>query len=168
LRQHRPVVAIAAPRCIRNPLMPRPIVVNSKLRIPGDELRLSFARSAGPGGQNVNKVNSKAVLRWKVAASTSLPSDVQARFLEAFASKINQQGELVLDSDRFREQTRNISACYEKLRQMILSVSTPRRPRVKTRPTRGAVERRLQEKQQSSQRKQRRRYRPQDDNDRPG
>lgn len=144
--------------------MPRPLVVNSRLRIPGSELSFSFARSAGPGGQNVNKVNSKAVLRWNVAGSQSLPACVKARFLQRFPQRINQLGEVVLASDRHRDQPRNIADCYEKLRQLLLTVLVAERPRKPTRPSRGSVERRLQRKRQSTQRKQRRRYRPgQDD-----
>ena len=144
--------------------MARPLVINSQLQIPGKEISLSFARSAGPGGQNVNKVNSKAVLRWNVASSPSLPGDVKARFLKRFPTRINQLGEVVLASDRRRDQPQNISECYEKLRQLILAVLVAPRPRKKTRPSRGAIERRLKSKQQSSQRKKRRQYRPgQDD-----
>jgi ribosome-associated protein len=143
--------------------MARPLVVNSRLLVPGKELSLSFARSAGPGGQNVNKVNSKAVLRWNVAASPSLPEGVRARFLQSFPQRINHLGEVVLASERHRDQPRNITDCYDKLRRMILDVLVPERPRKRTRPSRGAIERRLQTKRQSTQRKQRRRYRPGDD-----
>jgi len=138
----------------------RDLVVNDALRIPAKEISLSFARSAGPGGQNVNKVNSKAILRWDVLRSTSLPPAVKTRFLQRFSNRVNQQGELVLNSDCHREQSRNLSACYDLLRKLILSVSTPPRPRVRTRPTRSSVERRLQSKQQRSKRKQMRRNKP--------
>ncbi|MGI9427543.1 MAG: alternative ribosome rescue aminoacyl-tRNA hydrolase ArfB [Bythopirellula sp.] len=140
--------------------MARPLVVNSRLQIPSKEITLSFARSAGPGGQNVNKVSSKAVLRWNVAASNSLPDDVKTRFLESFRTRITNQGEIVLSSDRHRDQPRNIADCYEKLRQLILAFEFAPRVRKQTRPSRGAVQRRLQSKRHSSQRKQRRQYRP--------
>lgn len=140
--------------------MTRHLVVDSKLQIPGNELTLTFARSAGPGGQNVNKVNSKAVLRWQVADSPSLPADVKARFLQQFPQRINQLGEVVLSSDRHRDQPRNIADCYEKLRRLILTVLVAERPRKQTRPSRGSVERRLQSKRHSAQQKQRRQYRP--------
>lgn len=143
--------------------MARQLIVHEELRIPGREISLSFVRSAGPGGQNVNKVNSKAVLRWNVAASLNLPFAVKARFLKRFASRINQNGELVLSSDRFRDQPRNVADCYEKLRQLIVTVLTPPRKRVKTRPSRGSVERRLQQKRSGAEKKQRRRYRPERD-----
>jgi len=140
--------------------MPRPLVVDSQIVIPGEELTLTFVRSAGPGGQNVNKVNSKAVLRWNVVKSLRLPPAAKARLLDRFSGRINQAGELVLASDTHREQPRNVSACYEKLRQLILVSLVAPRARIKTRPSRGSIERRLQKKQQLSKRKQSRRYKP--------
>ena len=118
------------------------------------------ARSAGPGGQNVNKVNSKAVLRWQIAATTSLPEGVRRRFLTRYANRINGEGELVLDSDEHREQSRNLAACRERLVQMIVAVLYPPRRRIKTRPSRAAVERRIESKQRTSKKKEQRRYRP--------
>ena len=144
--------------------MARPLIVNDEIRIPETEFILCFARSAGPGGQNVNKVNSKAVLRWNIAATASLSDEVKSRFLQKFSRRINQAGELVLASDRYRNQSRNVSDCYEKLRHLIETVLVAPRKRVKTRPSRSSVERRLQEKRYTSQRKQRRRYRPDNDN----
>ena len=143
--------------------MARPLIVNDKVRIPETEFSLTFARSAGPGGQNVNKVNSKAVLRWNVAASPNLPEAGKSRFFQQFSQRIKQAGELVLASDRYREQPRNVADCYEKLRHLIQTVMVATRKRVKTRPSRSSVERRLQEKHRSSQRKQSRRFRPDDE-----
>ncbi len=140
--------------------MARALVVNQKVQIPAREFTLTFARSAGPGGQNVNKVNSKAVLRWNVSDTPSLGEDVRARFLQKFSQRINHQGEIVLASDRHRDQPQNISDCYEKLRELILSALVVPRPRKRTRPSRASIERRLQDKHRSTQRKQRRRYRP--------
>ena len=119
-------------------------------------------RSAGPGGQNVNKVSTKAVLRWQVVATPSLPEAVRRRFLERYANRINGEGELVIAADEHREQSRNLAACYERLRQMILAVLHPPRRRVKTRPSRAAVERRIESKQRSSEKKQRRPFRPEE------
>src|SRR5262245_37779543 len=91
------------------------LIVNSRIHMPEAEFELSFVRSSGPGGQNVNKVNSKAVLRWNVAASSSLPADVRQRFLERYARRITGEGELVLTSQRFRDQGRNTIDVLEKL-----------------------------------------------------
>ncbi|MCC6492445.1 MAG: aminoacyl-tRNA hydrolase [Pirellulales bacterium] len=137
--------------------MPRDLEVNDQIVIPAGELLISFARSAGPGGQNVNKVNTKAVLHWGVAASASLPEAVRRRLLDRYGNRVNNEGQLVLACDEHREQGRNLAACREKLRGMILSVLTPPRRRIKTRPSQGAVERRLKSKDRQSQKKQSRR-----------
>lgn len=137
--------------------MPRPLIVNAEISIPATELGVSYARSAGPGGQNVNKVNSKAILRWRVVDSPSLPAAIRQRFLTRYATRVTNDGEVVISADEHREQPRNLTACYERLRAMIVSVVTPPRRRVKTRPSRGSVERRIESKQRNSQKKQGRR-----------
>lgn len=142
--------------------MAESLVVNDQIVIPASELDYSFARSSGPGGQNVNKVNTKARLRWAVVASPSLPSPVKDRFRRRFATRINEAGELVLASDQHREQGRNARDCLEKLRAMILSVATPPPKRRRTRPSRSAIEARLEAKRRQSQRKRDRRSPPLD------
>lgn len=119
-------------------------------------MRFSFVRSSGPGGQNVNKVASKAVLRWPVAGSPSLPEEVRSRFLARYGRRINDRGELVLASQRYRDQARNVEDCLEKLRVLILSVARAPRPRKKTRPTKAAREARLTQKRATAEKKRRR------------
>jgi ribosome-associated protein len=133
--------------------------ITPSLKIPEAELRLSFARSSGPGGQNVNKVSSKAVLHFDVLTSPSLPPDVRERFLERFKTRVTNAGEIVIHSDEFRDQPRNIQACYDKLRAMVLSVLRPPKKRRATKPTRGSKVRRLKEKKARSQVKEGRRFR---------
>ena len=130
------------------------IVVNHRISIPKSETKLSFARSGGPGGQNVNKVNSKATLRWPVTTSPSLPEEVRARFLTKFANRITTEGDLVIASEKSRDQPSNIEDCYDKLREMILSVATTPRKRKPTKPTKGSQKRRLEAKKGRSQTKQ--------------
>ena len=138
------------------------LVVNSRVCIPEDELAFTFVRSSGAGGQNVNKVNTKAVLHFAVATSPSVPEDVRRRFLARYATRISTQGELVLTSQRHRDQARNVADCLEKLREMLLAVADPPKPRRPTKPTRGARERRLGAKRRQSERKTQR-GRPRDD-----
>jgi ribosome-associated protein len=135
------------------------LAITPNLIIPDSELRLSFARSSGPGGQNVNKVASKAILHFDVLNSPSLRSDIRDRFQAAFSSRLTTTGEVVIHSEEFRDQPKNIQACYEKLRQMILAVLKPPKKRRPTKPTRGSKVRRLNEKKSRSQIKQGRRFR---------
>jgi ribosome-associated protein len=122
------------------------LVVDERIRIPLREFRFSYARSSGPGGQHVQKVSTKATLRWDVMRTASLPADVRDRFVARFRRRISADGELVITSQRFRDQGRNTADCLEKLRAMLVEVAAPPRPRRKTRPGRRAVERRLEEK----------------------
>ena len=132
--------------------------VTPTFRIPEAELRLSFARSSGPGGQNVNKVASKAILHFDVRTSPSIPPGVRERFLTTYASRITNAGEIVIHSEEFRDQPKNTQACYEKLREMLLSVWRPPKRRRPTKPTRGSKVRRLKEKKSRSEVKAGRRF----------
>ncbi len=124
--------------------------------VPLRELRFDFVRSSGPGGQNVNKVNSKAVLRWDVVASSALPEGVRARFMARFSNRMDSHGELLISSDRFREQRRNVDDCIDKLRSMLLEVARPPKVRKPSRPGRAARERRLARKRAVAEKKRRR------------
>jgi ribosome-associated protein len=135
--------------------------VTSHIEISESEFDFSFARSGGPGGQNVNKVSSKAVLRWDITRSQALPPGVRQRFLEKYHNRVTRDGILVLQSQRYRDQGRNVADCIERLRQMILQVATPPVKRRPTKPTRGSQRRRIQNKKQNSDKKKMRR-RPND------
>src|SRR5580700_11337552 len=100
------------------------LTVNSRIQIPHEEFTFTFVRSSGPGGQNVNKVNSKAVLRWGVMQSRSLPAEVRHRFISRFGRRLTGEHELVLTSQRYRDQGRNVADCLEKLKEMLSAVAT--------------------------------------------
>jgi len=131
--------------------------ITATLTVPDEELQFSYARSGGPGGQNVNKVASKAVLHWPIVANTTLPPEVRDRLRARQANRITAEGELVLQSQRYRDQGRNVEDCLAKLREMILQALHPPKPRKATRPSRGSRERRLAAKRQQSHRKAQRR-----------
>jgi ribosome-associated protein len=120
--------------------------VNDRIRIPDEEFSWSFVRSGGPGGQNVNKVASKAVLRWNLTASPSVPDDVKGRLYAQQRRRISSDGDLLLTSQRYRDQERNRLDCLEKLREMLRAAAVPPKARRKTKPTRGSRERRLADK----------------------
>lgn len=119
------------------------LVVGDRIRIPLREIAFRYVRSSGPGGQNVNKVASKAELRWPVRDTPSLPDEVRRRFLARFANRVTNEGELLLTSDRHRDQARNREDCLGRLRAMLAEVARPPRRRRRTKPTRASVERRI-------------------------
>ncbi len=133
------------------------LIISARVRIVAGELEWSFARSSGPGGQNVNKVNSKAVLRWRAVDSPSLPDDIRQRFLVRFQSKLTEDGDIVIASDEYRDQPKNIAASQDKLREMIQQVLVAPRKRKATKPSLGSKRRRLEGKQRQSEKKEGRR-----------
>ena len=119
--------------------------------IPDSELEFSFARSEGPGGQNVNKVESKAILRWNVELSDALPEKVKERLILQQKNKITKDGELVISSQRFRDQERNREDCLDKLADMVVKAAHEPKKRVATKPTRAAREARISDKKRRSE-----------------
>ncbi len=110
------------------------------------ELEWSFVRSEGPGGQNVNKTASKAVLRWNVEVTTALSADVKARLCVQQKNRITTDGDLVISSQRFRDQERNRQDCLDKLCEIIKAAAKKPKKRVATKPTASSREARLEGK----------------------
>jgi ribosome-associated protein len=129
------------------------LVVNPQLQIPLREFQFTFARSSGPGGQNVNKVNSKALLRWSVARSPSLSETVRQRLLARNRHRITAEGELLISSQRFRDAGRNVADCLQRLRTILVEAAAVPRPRKATRPTRGSVRARVENKRRHARKK---------------
>lgn len=131
--------------------------VTSSIKIPREEFEFTYARSSGPGGQNVNKVNSKVLLRWRITESPSLREDVRQRFLEKFKTRVTQDGDLIITSQRSRDQAKNVDDCLEKLREMIKAVAIPPKKRRPTNPSKASKKRRLADKKAVGAKKQGRR-----------
>jgi ribosome-associated protein len=127
--------------------------ITDTIHVPDEELSFTFARSGGPGGQNVNKVASKAILHWNFAANTTLPAEVKDHLRRHHAKRLTNEGLFVMHGQRFRDQAKNIEDCRDKLRQMILQALHPPRPRKATRPSKGSKLRRLDAKRRQSERK---------------
>ena len=137
--------------------------VTPRIRIPCREFEWGVARSSGPGGQNVNKVNSKVMLRWPLLVSEGLPPDVRARFVAAFGRRLTNEGDLVLTSERFRDQPRNVTDCLEKLTEMLRSVAVAPKARKPSKPSKASKRRRVESKRQRAEVKQSRRAPARDD-----
>jgi ribosome-associated protein len=119
------------------------LIVTSRVTIPADELRWSFARSGGAGGQNVNKVSSKVELRWTPGESRALTASDRAWLLAQLANRLTTAGDLIVTSDRTRDQINNRSDAEEKLAAIVGTALHRPTPRRATKPTRGSQERRI-------------------------
>ena len=139
-----------------------PLRVNSRLVIPPRELKVSFARSGGPGGQKVNKTASQVQLRFSVTESSSLGERRRSILLQALRSRLTDSGELLIRAQRHREQARNLEDARERLAEALRGALKPRKARKATKPTRSSRERRMEAKRQRGRRKQERggRYEP--------
>ena len=126
--------------------MPEVLIINAQVAIPVSELRYAFARSGGPGGQNVNKVSSKAELRWTPSSSSALSADDLGWLLGKLGGRLTTEGELIVVSEKTRDQIANRADATEKLVAIVQTALVRPKPRRKTKPSRGARERRLGEK----------------------
>jgi ribosome-associated protein len=119
--------------------------ITASVTIPAEELEFTAMRSRGPGGQNVNKVSSAVRLRFDIGAS-SIPDEWKRRLLALPDQRISADGIVRIRSDEYRSRERNRQAAMERLRQLLLAVSTAPKKRIPTRPTRASRQKRLEEK----------------------
>jgi ribosome-associated protein len=128
------------------------IRVNHSLIIAEEDLQWSFARSGGPGGQNVNKVNSKATLRW-TPREGQLPKSAWFRFQRLAKRYLTKEGQVVIQAQEHRDQAQNIEACRQRLATLIRSALIVPRRRIKTKPTKASHRRRLDNKRRQGEKK---------------
>lgn len=133
------------------------LTVAPGVTIGGEELEMSFVRSGGPGGQNVNKVASKCVLSFDVLGSPSFNEAQLARLREQLAARLTKDGRLVLHASEFRTQERNAQAATDRLLAILRAALEKPKTRRATRPTAGSKRRRLAAKKRNAEKKQGRR-----------
>lgn len=137
--------------------LPSHLEISARVRIPASELRLSYARSGGPGGQHVNKTESKVLVRWSVLRSEALGEHDRAWLLERLAPALTREGDLLVSSDRHRDQGRNVQDALGRLAERVRSALRRPRKRAKTKPSAGARARRLDGKRKRGALKRQRR-----------
>lgn len=133
------------------------VVHDRRVVISPTDLHWQFARSAGPGGQHVNRTSSKAMLRFNVMGCPALPDDVRHRLVANVRPRLTADGELVITSQRHREQGRNVSDCLEKLATLVQKAMRPPEVRRPTRVPRSSKAARLDAKKRRAATKQLRR-----------
>ena len=133
------------------------LIINETTQIPLDELVFSAVRSSGPGGQNVNKVNTKVQLQWNVAESAALSNEVRERLLRRAGTLVSKTGWLTITSQTSRRQRVNRDDCLRKLRVMILDATKSPKPRKPTKPTKASRLRRRRYKELTARKKKLRR-----------
>ncbi len=138
------------------------IQIYARLRIPLTEFHFTFVRSSGPGGQSVNKLSTKAVLRWDLLGSPSLSLEDRLLLQQKLSSKLTKEGHIVLTSDRTRDQLQNKEDCLNKIEELLRSALIKPKPRKKTKPSKSSMQRVKDSKSRRSAQKKFRKVSPKD------
>jgi len=129
---------------------------SSKIQISENEIEFKTSRSSGPGGQNVNKLNTKVAAILDIGNCSFLNSEQKITILKKLSSRLTKDGRLIVESQRFRTQRANRDFAVEKLNDLIEIALKKQKKRKPTKPTRTSVEKRLKQKKRRSDLKQHR------------
>ena len=138
--------------------MPEPIEIAGVL-VPGWAIEMRAVRSSGPGGQNVNKVASKIELHVELDGIEGMATDARERLRALVGLRLDSEGRLLVTSQRFRDQPRNLEDARDKVRALVAQALVPPRPRRKTRASASSRARRLDHKRREGEKKRARRAR---------
>lgn len=127
------------------------VIVTPAITLPAGELTMTFARSGGPGGQNVNKVASKVELRWHPGTSAALGEDDRAWLLQKLRSRLTGDGTLIVTSTATRDQLKNRDDAVSKLALIVRTALVRPKPRKATKVSRAAKRRRVADKRHKSE-----------------
>ena len=131
-----------------------------KFIIPENEIAEQFSRSGGSGGQNVNKLSTKAEVRWNIDASKAFNDEEKEKIKQVLGNRINKEGELIITSQEERSQLQNRERAIERLNNLVSDALIPEKERVATKPTRSSKERRLETKKHRGKTKKMRSQKP--------
>ena len=126
--------------------------VSPNIELHEKDMQFRFIHASGPGGQNVNKVATAVQLRFDVEAA-DLPSEIKARLKHITANQINQAGELIIDARRYRSQLKNKNDAVHRLIALVHQAMNRPKKRIPSKPSRKAIEKRLEQKQMQSRKK---------------
>ena len=132
--------------------------MNQKIMIPESELEFSFARSSGPGGQNVNKVNSKAILRWNVLDSSILTQEQRDRIFMKLSNRLTKDGDLLVSCDDERDQAKNKKLAQKRLQDLVDKALFVFKKRKKTKISKSVKMKNKESKKRHSDKKRSRRF----------
>ncbi|OGM01496.1 hypothetical protein A2480_04375 [Candidatus Uhrbacteria bacterium RIFOXYC2_FULL_47_19] len=121
--------------------------------VPEDEIKIEFVRSSGPGGQNVNKRATKAVLSWDVGASAAFSEEQKEMIRRELGNRLNSEDCIVMSSQSERSQMRNQEDVIRRLQNLVVEAITPQKERRPTKPSRVAKARRLDDKRKMGRKK---------------
>ena len=139
------------------PRLPDEIRITGRVRVFPHEVALSYARSGGPGGQHVNKTSSKVVLRWNLETSGALSEEQRARVRAKLASRLTDEGDLIVTSEKHREQSRNVDDAVAKFAEVLREALRVPKKRKATKPTKASQKRRMDAKRRRGETKRQRR-----------